>query len=91
MAIKVLLVTPDAADADLIGHALNGKQAGLFDLQCVHPLADSRVPFPTTEKTAVLLMLSIVATNGIGVFDKLLCANPRVPVLVLGGEDDEDC
>ncbi len=90
MAIKVLLVTPDAADADLIRNALNGKQAGLFDLQCVHPLADSRVPFPANEKTAVLLMLSIVAINGIGVLDQLLCANPRVPVLVLGGEDDED-
>ena len=90
MAIKVLLVTPDAADADLIGNALNGKQAGLFDLQWVHPLADCRALFPTSEKTAVLLMLSIVAINGRGVFDKLLCANPRVPVLVLGGEDDED-
>jgi diguanylate cyclase (GGDEF)-like protein/PAS domain S-box-containing protein len=90
LTIKVLLLTPDPTDADFIQNALNGEPAHLFELQWVHPLTESLAQFVTSEASAVLLMLSIVAIHGMAVLDKLLGATPRRPVLVLGHESDED-
>lgn len=88
--MKILLVTPDPADANLIRGVLNGTQDDVFDLQWVRTLSDGLEQLTTGDVTAVLLMLSLAEIDGIDVFNQLLVATSHIPTLVLGEPEDEE-
>ena len=88
--MKILLVTPDPADANFIREMLNGTKHDVFDLQWVRTLPDALEQLNTSDITAVLLMLSLAEIDGIDVFNRLVGATSHIPTLVLGDPEDED-
>jgi diguanylate cyclase (GGDEF)-like protein len=96
MAIDILLVQDDPAQARLIREALLGAREGVFRLQwarnCTRGLerlgAQSRAG--RSEFAAVLLDLFLPDCGGLETCDRFLVAAPRVPVLVLCSAHHED-
>lgn len=87
---KVLLITPDPTDADLILKVLADARDGPFDMRWVSKLSDGLEQLSKSGIDAILLKLSLAHGDGIEVFDKLFLAAPQIPILVLGVSDDED-
>ena len=87
---KVLLITPDPTDADLILKVLAEARDGPFDMRWVSKLSDGLEQLSKSGTDAILLKLSLAHGDGIEVFDKLFLAAPQIPILVLGVSDDED-
>ena len=87
---KVLLITPDPTDADLIWKVLTEARDAPFDMRWVSKLSDGLEQLSKGGIDAVLLKLSLAHGDGIEVFDKLFLAAPQIPILVLGVSDDED-
>ena len=87
---KVLLITPDPTDADLIWKVLAEARDGPFDMRWVSKLSDGLEQLSKGGIDAVLLKLSLAHGDGIEVFDKLFLAAPQIPILVMGDSDDED-
>ena len=86
---KILLIENDPAAAGAIQAALTGSHTGSFEVEWVRQLAEGLARLSKKGIAAVLLNLSLPDSHGIETFDKLLCVAPDVPVLVLGGPDDE--
>jgi diguanylate cyclase (GGDEF)-like protein/PAS domain S-box-containing protein len=86
---KILLIEDDPAAADAIQAALNDSHTGSFEVEWVRQLAAGLARLRKKGIAAVLLNLSLPDSHGIETFDKLLYVAPDVPVLVLGGPDDE--
>ena len=87
---KVLLITPDPTDADLIWKVLAEARDAPFDMRWVSKLSDGLEQLSKSGIDAILLKLSLAHGDGIEVFDKLFLAAPQIPILVLGVSDDED-
>ncbi len=88
--MKVLLITPDPADADVIRKVLSEAEDSPFEIQSVSTLSDGFEQLSTSGISAILVTLSLAEVDGIEVFDQLLLATPHIPTLVLGGRDDEE-
>ncbi|MEO7322941.1 MAG: EAL domain-containing protein [Burkholderiales bacterium] len=88
--IKVLLITPDPAQADVIRRVLSQGKDNRFDLLWVSTLSASLEQLNKGGIAAVLVALSLAGRDGIESFDRLFVATPHIPTLVLGGLDDED-
>jgi diguanylate cyclase (GGDEF)-like protein/PAS domain S-box-containing protein len=86
---KILLIENDPAAAAAIQAALIDSHTGSFEVEWVRRLAEGLARLSKKGIAAVLLNLSLPDSHGIETFDKLLCVAPNVPVLVLGGPDDE--
>src|SRR5713101_9889144 len=89
LAPKILLIENDPAAADAIQAALTDSQTGSFEVEWVRQLAEGLARLSKKGIAAVLLNLSLPDSRGIETFDKLLSVAPDVPVLVIGGPDDE--
>src|SRR5713101_1049239 len=89
LAPKILLIENDPAAADAIQAALIDSHTGSFEVEWVRQLAEGLTRLSKKGIAAVLLNLSLPDSHGIETFDKLHCVAPNVPVLVLGGPDDE--
>ena len=81
---KVLLITPNPAEAALIGKVLAEVK-----LQRVRTLPEGLERLSQSGIDVVLLNLSLIRGESIAAFAMLSAAVPRVPVVALGGPDDE--
>jgi diguanylate cyclase (GGDEF)-like protein/PAS domain S-box-containing protein len=88
--INVLLIAADADDARTVGEALAGERDVSFSVKRVSRLADGLERLRDDGTSVVLLDLLLPDVHGIGALDSLLAAAPHVPILVFGGERDED-
>ena len=86
---KVLLIENNLAAADAIRAALGATIAGSFDVEWVHELSHGLARLTKKATAAVLLELNLPDSRGIETFDKLYSAAPDVPILALGGNDNE--
>src|SRR5713101_1404144 len=86
---KILLIENDPAAADAIQAALTDSHNGSFEVEWVRQLAEGLARLSKKGIAAVLLNLSLPDSHGIETFDKLFIAAPDVPILILGGPDDE--
>jgi len=86
---KILLIENDPAAAGAIQAALTGSHTGSFEVEWVRQLAEGLARLSKKGIAAVLLNLSLPDSHGIETFDRLLIAAPDVPILILGGPDDE--
>ncbi len=86
---KILLVEKEPAVADAIQATLADSRTGPFKVEWVRRLSDGIARLRGEGIAAVLLDLSLPDSQGIETFDKLHDAAPDIPILVLGGDDDE--
>jgi PAS domain S-box-containing protein len=86
---KVLLIENNLAAADAIRAARGAATAGLFDVEWDHELSEGLARLSQKGIAAVLLELKLPDSRGIETFDKLYSAAPDVPILILGGNDNE--
>jgi diguanylate cyclase (GGDEF)-like protein/PAS domain S-box-containing protein len=86
---KILLIESDPAAADAIKAALTDSHTGSFEVEWARQLGEGLARLSKKRIAAVLLNLSLPDSRGIETFDKLLTVAPDVPVLVIGGPDDE--
>jgi diguanylate cyclase (GGDEF)-like protein/PAS domain S-box-containing protein len=85
---KILLIENDPAGADRICAALAETGSGSFDVEWVRQLSEGLARLSKRGIDAVLLELSLPDSHGIETFDKLFCAAPDVPILILGNGNE---
>jgi diguanylate cyclase (GGDEF)-like protein/PAS domain S-box-containing protein len=88
-APKILLIENDPAAAEEIRAALVTSNSALFEVKWVRQLSEGIECLSEKGIAAVLLKLSLPDSHGIETFDKLYSAAPDIPILILGGNDNE--
>src|ERR1700693_1723461 len=87
---KLLLIDDNPAHAEALREALLHAKDGPYHLKWVHTLSQSVEPLSEKTIWAVFASLSLPDSQGLDTIDKLLCAAPGVPILVMGCAGDED-
>jgi diguanylate cyclase (GGDEF)-like protein/PAS domain S-box-containing protein len=99
MSQNILLIEDDLSYATAIRDALTCSTHGDFQVEWVRHCIDGLerlVKSGRQEKhrpggiAAVLADLFLADSHGIGTFDRLFCAAPQIPILVLSGAQDEE-
>jgi signal transduction histidine kinase/HPt (histidine-containing phosphotransfer) domain-containing protein len=88
-AIRVLLLEDDPDDARMVGLMLRRLKTGSFAVTVVARLAEALAALGGREVDVVLADLSVPDSAGLGTLNALIVAAPRLPVVVLTGNDDE--
>jgi PAS domain S-box-containing protein len=86
---KILLIQDDADGANNICGALSSASGGSFEVEWVRQLSEGLERLVKKGIDAVLLELPLPDSRGLDTFDKLYAAVPDVPILILGGKDNE--
>jgi diguanylate cyclase (GGDEF)-like protein/PAS domain S-box-containing protein len=99
MSQNILLIEDDLSYATAIREALTDRGHGAFQVEwvrhCIEGL-ERLVKSGRQEKhrpdgiAAVLADLFLADSHGIGTFDRLFCAAPQIPILVLSATQDEE-
>ena len=87
--LNVLLIANESSIADEIRVALAGTVNGSFELEWARDLSGGLKRLRQKRISAVLLDLWLPDSQGIPTLDKVFCAAPEVPILVLGGPQAE--
>src|SRR6266849_5539991 len=85
----VLLIEDNPGDARLIREMLDEGEEPLFRLDCVGRLAQGLEYLSTRSAGLVLLDLSLPDSFGLDTFLKVYAHSPKVPIIVLTGNDDQ--
>ena len=86
---KILLIEGDPVSAKEILAALSASGNDSFDVKWVSHLSEGLSRLRNKGVDAILVSLSLPDNQGIETFDKLFAAAPDVPILILGGHDNE--
>jgi len=91
---RILLIGNEPAFAGEVRTALGpalGTALGAdrFELECVRELSEGLERLSKKGIAAILLELSLPDSEGLATFDKLFNAAPDIPILILGGKNDE--
>src|SRR5580700_7931201 len=99
MSQNILLIEDDLSYATAIREALTASNHGAFEVEwvrhCIEGL-ERVVKAGRQEKhrpdgiAAVLADLFLADSHGIGTFDRLFCAAPQIPIVVLTATQDEE-
>jgi diguanylate cyclase (GGDEF)-like protein/PAS domain S-box-containing protein len=87
--LKILLIENDPAAADGIRLALSAAWCSSFEVEWVCRLSEGLARMDERGIDAILLALALPDSSGIETFDKLFAAAPDIPILILGGNDNE--
>src|SRR5215470_18171841 len=85
---RVLLIEDNPGDVRLIREMLS-EGDGLFELECVGRLAQGLEYLSTRAAGVVLLDLSLPDSYGFDTFLRVYAHSPKVPIIVLTGNDDQ--
>ena len=88
-AHSVLLIEDNAGDARLIREMLYEEENAPFDLRSVDRLSRGLEALSKQAASLVLLDLSLPDSHGLDTFSKVYAHAPKVPIIVLSGNDDE--
>jgi len=86
---SVLLIEDNPGDARLIELMLGEDPDSPFRLRCVDRLARGLELLATEKPELVLLDLSLPDSHGLDTFDKVFAHSPKIPIIVLTGNDDQ--
>src|ERR1700682_3473473 len=86
---NLLLIGTNPAHAELFRDALLGANDGPFHGEWVQTLSQSLERLREKTIWAIFTNLSLPDGQGLDMIDKLLEAAPGVPILVMGGVEDE--
>ncbi len=87
---EILLINSSARVVRRARLALEDSGKGEFPLQTVRSLSEGLDKLKHGAFAAVLLGLSLDDSKGIATFDKLFTTFPTLPILIVGGDNDED-
>jgi PAS domain S-box-containing protein len=87
---KVLLIHDDPIAADNIRTAIAASNGDALEVEWVRQVHDGLALISEKGIAAVLLSLSLPDSSGIATFDKLFAAASDVPILILGGDSEEN-
>ena len=87
--LRILLVEDNPGDADLIQEMLPAGEDSEFSVHCVTRLADAVSHLREGEADLALLDLDLPDSNGIETVRIARQAAPRLPIVVLTGNQDE--
>ncbi|WP_239988738.1 response regulator [Paramagnetospirillum kuznetsovii] len=89
--IRILLLEDDPADARLVGQMLRRVKATPFEVTVTGRLSEAvaRLASNPDGFDVVLADLGLPDSSGIATLDRLTQAAPRLPVVVLTGNDDD--
>lgn len=85
----VLLIEDNPGDIRLIREMLDDGSEALFRLDCVNRLSQGLEYLSTRSPGLVLLDLSLPDSLGFDTFLKVYAHSPKVPIIVLTGNDDQ--
>jgi diguanylate cyclase len=85
----VLLIEDNAGDARLIREMLDDGSDALFHLECVDRLSRGLEYLSNRSAGVILLDLSLPDSFGFDTFLKVYAHSPKVPIIVLTGNDDQ--
>ena len=88
-AHSVLLIEDNPGDARLIREMLFEEEGTPFDLLSVDRLSRGLEALSKRPASLVLLDLSLPDSRGLETFSKVYAHSPKVPIIVLSGNDDE--
>ncbi len=86
---SVLLIEDNPGDARLIREMLAEEPATAFRLKHVERLARGLESLARKDVDLVLLDLSLPDSHGLETFAKVYAHSPKVPIIVLSGNDDQ--
>ncbi len=86
---KILLIQDDPDSAKNICGTLSTASGGSFEVEWVRNLSEGLERLSKNGIDAVLLELALPDSSGLETFDKLLAEAADVPILILGGNDNE--
>jgi len=86
---KILLIQDNPDAAKNICGALSSASGGPFEVEWVRNLSEGLKRLIKEGIDAILLELSLPDSSGLETFDKLQAAAADIPILILGGNDDE--
>jgi len=89
VAQSVLLIEDNAGDARLIEEMLREDPATPFRLSRADRLSRGLELLSLKETELVLLDLSLPDSHGLETFSKVYAHSPKVPIIVLSGNDDQ--
>jgi diguanylate cyclase (GGDEF)-like protein/PAS domain S-box-containing protein len=87
---SLLLIDENPAHAEAFREALHNSKDGPFHCEWVQTLSQSVERLRHKTIWAIFASLSLPDSQGLDTIDKLLQAAPGVPILVMGGAEDED-
>jgi PAS domain S-box-containing protein len=88
--LRVLVVEDNRGDIDLIREALSDTRFVNFQIDSVSRLSEALARLKNTGIDLILLDLGLPDSNGLETFRRLLEAKPRIPVIILTGNDNEE-
>ena len=88
--IKILIVEDNPDDVLLLREMLAESRTALFELAHVERLDQAFEYLAAQEVDVVLLDLSLTDSQGLDSFTRLASREPRVPIILLTGLDDEE-
>jgi diguanylate cyclase (GGDEF)-like protein len=86
----VLLIEDNPGDARLICEMLAEEPAAPFIINCVDRLSRGLEALAAGDARLVLLDLSLPDSQGLETFAKVYAHSPRIPIIVLTGNDDHE-
>src|SRR5262245_36783959 len=86
---RVLLIEDNPGDVRLIREMLSEGEDGIFELDCVGRLSHGLEYLSSRAAGVVLLDLSLPDSYGFDTFLKVYAHSPKVPIIVLAGNDDQ--
>jgi len=87
---RILHIGGNATGARTIREALRGSNTELYDVEWVRTLSDGLERLTVNRISAVLLDLQLPDGSGIEALEHLLRAAPTIPVIVVGGDENEE-
>ncbi len=89
MTNRILIITGESGDAEILNRALSSATDGPYSTECATRLADGLARLEAGGIDAILVDLSLADSQGIETFDKLYAAAPHTPILTLCASEDE--
>ena len=89
MANKVLIITGDGVEAEVLRKVLGNFREGAFIVEWVRQLSEGLDRLRAGGIDAIIAELALPDSQGIDTFDRLFAASPHTPIVTLSAADDE--
>lgn len=90
MAYRILIITAQAIDAEILTDILGSARDGPFEVEWVQHLATGLKRLRMGGVDAILLDLTLPDSAGLATFDTLYAEASHTPIMTLGSVEDED-
>lgn len=89
MANRVLIITGDAVDAEVLQKVLGNFREGAFIVEWARQLSEGLDRLRAGGIDAIIAELALPDSQGIDTFDRLFATAPHTPIVTLSAADDE--